>query len=179
MTNTRTRTRPVSGVGRKVGSRVAGNARRGWKRTLRRHPSVGVLASVLLAVLAVVLLLGGLLAENVLYFLASSLSALGTVAITRARLLEQRRQEQRRANRPTVSPPTRPREEPKPSDSPPPPSSGLVLCTETQRPIADCGCASRHVATPEGAKRYGLPVGSPMGRRAKAAKPSATARSGA
>lgn len=170
---------PVSGAGRKVGARVGKDAARKWKRTLRRHPAVGIIASVLLAVLAVALLVTGLLAENLLYLLASILSGLGGVAINRARHLEQQRQEQARAKRPTVSQHPKAQEaKDESSSSTPPSSSGVVLCTETRRPIADCGCASRHVATAEGAKRYGLPVGSPMGRRAKAAKPSATTRSG-
>lgn len=172
---------PVSGAGRKVGKRVSGNAKRKWRRTLRRHPSVGVLASVLLAVLAVALLAVGLLAENVLYFLAMGLSALGSVAITRARHLEAERQQRQRANRPTVAdhPKVRPHpsqgEEASPSSAAAP---GVVKCTDTGKAIADCGCSSRHVATAEGVKRYGLPLGSPMGRRAKTSKPSATTRGG-
>lgn len=45
------------------------------------------------------------------------------------------------------------------------PSGPVVLCTATRTPIDKCGCARRHVATDDGAKRYGRPIGSPLGVR--------------
>lgn len=48
---------------------------------------------------------------------------------------------------------------------PVPGGSGVPRCTETRQPIDQCGCARRHVATADGAKRYGLPVGAPLGKK--------------
>ncbi|MGL5910162.1 MAG: hypothetical protein ACRCZP_09175, partial [Phycicoccus sp.] len=67
------------------------------------------------------------------------------------------------------------REEPAEPRTEQPSAGGVVKCTETGRPIADCDCGySRHVATADGAKRYGLSVGAPMGRRKKTGRESAT-----
>jgi hypothetical protein len=47
------------------------------------------------------------------------------------------------------------------------PAGSAVRCTATRKPIDRCGCARRHVATPDGARRYGQPVGSPLGKARK------------
>ncbi|MGL5911040.1 MAG: hypothetical protein ACRCZP_13615 [Phycicoccus sp.] len=174
MSSSRTRKRSTAGrnrastAGRQMLGRVRGNAAKGWKRTLRKHPVLGVLLSIVLAAVGVLLLITGLLAQNALYYLAFALSALGSVAVARAGHLERQRQERQRAARPKVhTPPPRERPPGPRTEQPPPASGGVVKCTDTGRPIGDCDCASRHVATADGARRYGLAVGAPMGRRKK------------
>lgn len=163
-----TRRGPASSAGRHLLGKVRRNASQSWKKALRRHPALGVVLSIALAVAGVLALTIGLLAENALYFLATALSGLGSLAVARARLLERQRQQQQAARRPTVSKPAaRPHPGRPPAAEPEQPQGGVVRCTETGTPIGDCDCASRHVATAEGAGRYGRPVGSPMGRRTK------------
>lgn len=166
----KTRSNPAAGVAGHMLGKVRKNAAQGWKKALRRHPALGVALSIALAVLGVLMLIVGLFAENALYFLATALSGLGSLAVARARHLERQRQQQQAARRPTVSKPAAP---PRAEQPTPPPADqaqgGVVCCTETGKPISDCGCASRHVATAEGAGRYGRPIGSPMGRRTKPA----------
>ncbi|MGL5911444.1 MAG: hypothetical protein ACRCZP_15705 [Phycicoccus sp.] len=166
--------RRASSAGRQMLGRVRSNAGRGWKRTLRKHPALGVLLSIVLAAVGVLLLITGLIAQNALYYLAFALSALGSVAVARAGHLERQRQERQRAGRPTVHTPPRRERPAEPRTEQPPAAGGVVQCTDTGRPIADCDCASRHVATADGAKRYGLSVGAPMGRRKKTGRESAT-----
>lgn len=172
------RRRPVSSAGKRGLGKVAGNARRGWKKTLRRHPSVGVLASILLGIVAVVSLLLGVILESALYYLVMAMSALGALAIRRAQQMARERHAAPPPRaRPTTGGPRKP-PPPKPADATPPPATGPVKCTETSKPIDTCGCSSRHVASEQGARRYGRPVGTPMGKRAKQGKPPMT-RSGA
>lgn len=150
-------------------------------KTLRKYPLLGVVAKIGFAVAAIALLVTGLLLENLLFFLASALSGLGALAVRRAVQLEKERQQ--RGPKVTMPPPSsRPREPtPKPgAASASPPANGPVLCTESKKPIdgvGKCDCASRHVATEEGARRYGRPVGTPLGRKSKQ-KASGTARTG-
>ncbi|WP_143172405.1 hypothetical protein [Pseudonocardia thermophila] len=64
--------------------------------------------------------------------------------------------------------------------------TAVPRCTKTGQPIDECRCAQRHVKTADGARRYRLPVGSPMpgkaggraqkGTTSKAAKRSAGPR---
>lgn len=169
------RKRPVSSAGKRGLGRFAGNAKKGWRKTLRRHPSVGIAASVLLALVAVVSLVLGLVLESALYYLVVAIAGLGALAMRRAAQMERERQKAPPRARPTSGGPKTP---PPSAASTPPPAGGVVKCTETSRPIADCDCASRHVASSDGARRYGLPVGSPMGRRKKTEKPSGTTKSG-
>lgn len=155
-----------------------------WKRvqrsvgkTLRKHPMLGLVVQIAFAVLAVVLLVTGLLLENVLFFLATTLSALGGVATRRAIFLEQERQRQAS---PKVTPPPADRPRPRKTTSkpaggatPPPKSDGVLRCTETKQPLAGdnkCTCASRHITTEKKAQQFGRPVGSPYGRRNKPGK---------
>jgi hypothetical protein len=145
--------------------------KKGFGRAMRKHPWIGLLLQIVFAVLAVALLVTGLLLENVLFFLATTMSALGGVATRRAIFLEQERQRQQSG--PKVSRPRPAGSGPRTSTpkaggaAPPPSAGGVVKCTETGKPIKDCGCSSRHVATPEGAQTYGKPVGSPIGRKNK------------
>lgn len=165
--------RPVSGAGARGLRHVADNARRGWKKTLRKHPAVGVAASVLLGVVAVLALLAGVILESFLYYLVMALSGLGALAIRRAQMMaRQRHQAPPPRARPTGAGPRPPK--PAAGSEGPAASSGPPKCTETGQPVGECDCASRHVATAEGARRYGVPVGSPIGRRKKAPKPQAT-----
>lgn len=161
------RRRPVPSAGKRGLGRVAGHAKRGWKKTLRKHPMVGVLTSILLGIVAVVSLLLGVILESALYYLVVAMSALGALAIRRAQQMARERHAAPPPRaRPTTGGPRKP-PPPKPAEATPPPATGPVKCTETGTLIDDCGCASRHVASPRGAERYGLPVGSPMGRRTK------------
>jgi hypothetical protein len=172
----------VSSTGGRILGHLVKNTRRSWGRALRRHPALGMVLSIALAVVGVVMLGVGLLAENLLYYLATALSGLGSVAVARARHLERQRQQQTAARRPNVAQP-RPQRPPGTTGSTgstsadAPAASGVVVCTETGNPITECGCATRHVATAEGARRFGRPVGSPMGRRLRQTKPAATTKS--
>ncbi len=143
----------------------------------RLKPSRG-LVSVLLSILTLVVLAVALLAESLLYGIVSALSGLATVM--QIRWAQQRAREDLRkaAGKPRTRRP-RPATKTPPVDRPdgetPPPTPGVVvLCTETGRKVDDCPCASRHVATADGARRYGLPVGSPLGRRTRASRVSPT-----
>lgn len=142
----------------------------------RLKPSRG-LVSVLLSILTLVLLGVALVVESFLLGAVSALSALATVL--QVRLSQQRAEAEAKkaAARPPKRPPrTRAATPRKPDETPATPgaSSGPVMCTETGKVVDDCPCASRHVASPEGARRYGLPVGSPLGRRSKAGKVAGT-----
>jgi len=161
----------------------AKRAKKGLGKALRKHPLLGLVLQIAFAALAVVLLVTGLLLENVLFFLATALSGLGALATRRAVVLEQERQ--RRSGPKVHMPPpgSRPRKtRPEPGGAAPPaPGSGPVTCTETGRPIEGdnkCDCASRHVATEEGARRYGRPVGAPLGRKGKQHKTGDTVKTG-
>lgn len=139
------------------------------------------LVSVVLSILSLTVLGAALITESLLLLVVSALSALATVA--QVRWSQQRAKEDLRkaAARPksrpkTTTKPTQPTSEPKPAEAAS--NGGVVLCTETGKPIDSCGCASRHVATADGARRYGLSVGSPMGRRAKKERPAATVQRG-
>jgi hypothetical protein len=137
-------------------------------KAVRKRPMLGLLVQIAFAAVAVALLITGLLLENVLFFLATTLSALGGVATRRAIHLEQERQ--KRGPKVTMPPPSsRPRgTAPKPGGAaPPPPTNGAVLCTETKKPTKDCDCASRHITTQAKAQQFGRPIGSPYGRRNK------------
>jgi len=58
------------------------------------------------------------------------------------------------------------------------PGTSAVKCTRTGQPIDQCGCAKRHVATADGARRYRRQVGDPIGGGGKVstAKPAAPSR---
>lgn len=154
------------------------------RRPAKRKPKLGLdrgIVSVVMSIVSLTVLGAALITESILLLVVSALSALATAAHVRWR--QQRAREDlrkaaiRRPSRPrsTTKPPAP--SEPKPSTEPPA-AGGVVLCTETGRKVDECGCASRHVASPEGARRYGLPVGSPMGKRAKKEKPAATVQRG-
>lgn len=139
------------------------------------------IVSVVLSILSLTVLGAALITESLLLLVVSALSALATVA--QVRWSQQRAKEDLR--KAAARPKSRPKAttKPAPSSSEPKPAEpvsngGVVLCTETGSKVDDCRCASRHVATAEGARRYGLPVGSPMGRRAKKERPAATVQRG-
>lgn len=139
------------------------------------------LVSVLLSIVTLVLLGTALITESILLLVVSALSGLATAA--QIRWSQQRAENDLRkaAARPKAKTTRAPRPSaPKAGAEPagePVANGGVVLCTDTGRQVSECDCASRHVATADGARRYGLPVGSPMGRRKKAAKPAGTVRS--
>lgn len=145
---------------------------RGFRRQLRKRPMLGLILQIVFAVLAVVLLVTGLLLENVLFFLATTLSALGGVATRRAIHLEQERQK-RSSPKVTMPPPSARQRRSAPKTSPAdsaPSANGAVLCTETKKPTKDCDCASRHITTAAKSQQFGRPIGSPYGRRNKSGK---------
>jgi len=145
-------------------------AQKGFGKALRRHPLLGLVLQIAFAVLAVVLLVTGLLLENVLFFLATTLSALGALATRRAVVLEQERQK-RSGPKVTMPPPSSRSSKPKPgSAAPPPPANGVVLCTESRKPTKECDCASRHITTEAKSRQFGRPIGTPYGRRNKPGK---------
>lgn len=158
---------PASSAGRHLLGKVRKNATQGWKKALRRHPALGVVLSIALAVVGVLALTIGLLAENALYFLATALSGLGSLAVARARLLERQRQQQQAARRPTVSKPAARPHPGRPPAAEPEQPAGPVRCTETGKLAAECGCASRHVTSSDGVTFFGRPLGTPLGRRNK------------
>ena len=163
---------PVSGAGKRVLRRVGANAKKGWNRTLRRHPLVGVLASIALGIAAVVMLLLGVILESFLYYLVSALAGLGTLAIRRAQQIQ--RERAARPPRPVPGSGPRPSSPPPNSGPKPAPAGSSVKCTETGKPIDVCSLHSRHVATSEGVETFGRPLGSPIGRRRKRDKPGST-----
>jgi len=132
---------------------------------------LGLILQIAFAVLAVVLLVTGLLLENVLFYLATSLSALGGVATRRAVFLEQERQRKNAGPKvhmpPPNSRPRKPRAAAGGSTPPPPSANGVVICTETKKPTKDCDCASRHITTEAKSRQFGRPIGSPYGSRKK------------
>lgn len=152
--------------------------RRKRKRGKRKlSPNARRTLAILFAIASLACMVIGLLTESLLWYLVMALSAGATLAQRRALQMQAEQAQERRAGRPTGPPRARPTTGAAPPTAEPQQTpSGSVLCTETGKPIDQCGCASRHVATAEGSKRYGLPVGSPMGKRSKTKKPSATTK---
>lgn len=150
------------------------------KRALDRHPGLSLAAMILFGLLAIVCLMIGLIAENLLYFLAMGLSSLGAVAAARTKHLAEQRQAQstRTAKKPRA---------PRPSATAPPPEqkpSGPVTCTKTGKQVHPepereedrCPCPQRHVISEKGVRRYGLPLGSPITVRTKEPRVPTTSR---
>lgn len=150
-TGTRTpRPRParaVNGAGRRRRRRVWGRRR-------------GVLAAVW-AVITLALLVAALLAQLTLALVAAGLSALVTAAVALLPDDDLGTDHPRRAPNPAPRPRTG-RTGP-PRGSPVRRAAAVApQCRQTGRPIDVCDCARRHVATADGARRYGRPVGSPI-----------------
>ena len=159
---TRTRRRPVSNAGRASVGRFMGNAKKGAKKQMRKHPLIGVLLQVVLGIVAVVALVLGVVLETSLYYLVVAVAGLGALAVRRAQQMERVRQgvpPKPSAGGPRTAPPP-----PPPSSGPKPAAGGVVKCTATGKPTDQCDCYSRHVATEDGVKRYGRPLGTPFGR---------------
>lgn len=153
------------------------------RKPARRKPKFSLdrgLISVVMSILSLTVLGAALITESLLWLVVSALSALATAA--QVRWSQQRAREDLR--KAATRRPPRPRGTTKPAppkpdpEAPATPAAGGVVCTETGRDVTACECASRHVATADGARRYGLPVGSPMGRRAKRGRPAATVQRG-
>ncbi|TAK32316.1 MAG: hypothetical protein EPO40_03035 [Myxococcaceae bacterium] len=149
--------------GRGLG-KIAGRAKRGARKALRKHPMLGVLLQVLLGIVAVVALVLGVVLESSLYYLVMAMGGLGTLAIRRAQQMERTRQGAQPKARPTTGGPK----------TPPPTSSGAkpaadapLKCTATGRPLDGddrCDCHSRHVRQQKNANRMRLPLGHPYGK---------------
>lgn len=181
-TSTRSRTRrgPVSSAGRRGLGAVAGRMRKRSKRYLDHHPGVALLAMIALGLVSILCLITGILAENLLYMLASGVSTLGAVASARTMHLAQQRRAARQrdsARRPkvTVQQPKQPRpagtrasgeERPRRGAAPPPPD--VIKCTETGKSTDDCKCRTAgHVVSTAGYEKYGGPYGRPLGAKTK------------
>lgn len=147
--------------------RRRGRARRGLPRNL---------LSLALSSAAAALLVAGLVTESLLYYVATALMSLASLAEIRAWRMQMRMDDRRkgqtippRRKRPTGPATSSPGGQARAAESGPGPTGtrqdGPVRCTETNEPTDKCDCASRHVVTEDGARRYGLPVGSPIGRR--------------
>lgn len=146
---------------------------------LKMSPTARKVLAILFAVLSLACLALGLLTETVLWYLVMALSAGAALAQRRALQMQASQDQQQRANRARPQPGSKAKqpipERPVPAGGERP-HGGPVVCTETKKLIEQCDCATRHVATSDGSKRYGLPVGSPMGRRKKTRKPPTTVK---
>lgn len=156
-------------------------------RHLQHHPGQALAVTIALGAIALACLVLGLFAENLLYYLSMSLTALGAVAANRTRYLSEQRQQARPPKvRPEryAPPPPKPQPEQQPSDGP-------VKCTETGKPIGieagenRCTCARQHVATacsgsPAcrkcGRCKFGLPLGAPIRRKPRERRPPPTTK---
>lgn len=146
------------------------------KKGLAAHLERGLL-SVVLSIVSLLLMVLALATESLLLMAVTGLSVLATAAqiqMARKRAEHDRRKAATRPPRKPAAPRRSSAETPADKARPQAAANGVVLCTETKKPIDVCECASRHVATTDGARRYGLAVGAPMGRRAKQRKPSMT-----
>jgi predicted lipid-binding transport protein (Tim44 family) len=144
------------------------------KKGLAAHLERGLL-SVVLSIVSLLFLIAALVTESILLMLVTGLSVLATAAQVRM-AAKRREQQQKKA---AAKMPRTPRPAPKPQSGPQKATAervpaGQIVCTETGKPIDDCDCATRHVATSDGAHRYGLPIGSPIGKKKKSKKPSMT-----
>lgn len=149
----------------------------GKQKKGRKHQTA---LSVLLSIAALSFLAVGLVAESLLYYLVAATFGLAVVAQRRAMSMEMRMADRSRGQvippkprkarpgSPTADRAKKMREEATAArtagaqDKTP---TGPVKCTSSGKPVDDCDCASRHVASADGARRYGLPVGSPLGRK--------------
>lgn len=135
------------------------------------------LIAVVLAGVAVLMLGLALVLQSTFFYLTTVLGALGSLAMARAAAMEAAPKARPtgpvKPSSPKVSPPPG-----TPTGKPAPPSAGPVKCTRTGKPIVGigkCGCASRHVASKDGAERYKVPIGSPLGQPKKQpGKPGST-----
>lgn len=164
-----------------TGPRLKKAAKTLGKRLMPRSRSGKRAMAIGLGLTAVLALTIGLVAESVLSYTVTVMGTLGAVAVKRAEQWQAEHEQERRANRARpagAGPRPQPTPPPQPGGTPnPPPSGGRVKCTQTGRPAEECDCASRHVATVEGAARYGRNIGDPIGRRKPGAgKPSATTK---
>jgi hypothetical protein len=155
----------------------------GKKRSTARRRKRHTLLSVLLSVAALAFLAVGLVAETLLYYLVAATFAGAVVAQRRAMAMEMRMADRRRGQvvppkprkarpgSPTVDRAKRMREEATAARNAGATAApvGVVKCTATQKPTDECDCASRHVTSEAGERRYGLPMGSPLGRRKQTA----------
>lgn len=149
------------------------------KKGLAAHLERGLL-SVVLSIVSLLLMIVALATESLLLMLVTGLSIVATVAQVR---MVRKRQEQQRRKAAAKMPP-RPRPAPKEQTGPRKATAeqvpvGVVLCADTSKPIEGenkCECASRHVATQAGVETFGLPLGSPLGKKKKSKRPSSTVR---
>jgi len=156
--------RPVAGAAKGYLGRSAARAKRGYAKTMRKHPFLGILLQVLLGAVAVVALILGVVLESSLYYLVMALGGLGALAIRRAQQMERTRHGV--PPKPTASGPRKPTAPPPPSSGQKPASGGLK-CTATGRTLEGdnpCDCHSRHVRQQSNADRLGYPLGHPYGK---------------
>jgi hypothetical protein len=180
---TQTKRKPPSSGRRKKKQNPWTRGKQRINRHLNNHPGQALGVMIVLGIVSTLCLVLGLVAENLLYFLATGLSALATVAAARTAHLAKQRQE---ASTRIPKPPKPPRQPtPTPPNTPTPPPAGgqevpppKMQCTNTRKPVGPnappekaCRCSRRgHVVTREGFDRFGGPYGRPL---APSKKPTA------
>lgn len=148
----------------------------GKKRPTRQRRKHQTALSVLLSIAALTFLAVGLVAESLLYYLVAATFGLAVVAQRRAmemrmadrsrgQVIPPKKPQKARPGPPTADRAKKMREEAAAAQTAGAAPTGPVKCTSSGKPVDDCDCASRHVASADGARRYGLPVGSPLGRK--------------
>lgn len=161
------------------GKRKAPPGRKRRKGSKRRRNRT--LLSVLLSIATLALLGVGLVTESLLYYLVSATFGLAVVAQRRAMKMEMRmadrsrgqtvppKPRKARAGPPTADRAKKMRDEAAAARTAGGATAGPVRCTSSSKPVDDCDCASRHVTSQAGVDRYGLPLGSPLGRKKQTA----------
>lgn len=149
-------------------------AKRKSRKSKQFDMNRGLLA-VLMSIVTSLFMILALVLESGLLFAVSALSTLATIAAVKA---AKQKAKNDRARKTALPKPPRvpPSVKPKSTPTPPQPTGSTITCTETGKPTEQCPCASRHVVSAEGAKRYGGPVGRPIGRKAKEPKVPTTSR---
>lgn len=122
------------------------------RRRMRRPSPVTLLWGVVSLALAITLLIVQGMLMLIFTLLSVAVTALSAWA-------------DQRDDKPSVPTPRRDRPGSPSSRGRPRSTAAVPPCTNTGKPIDSCGCARRHVATADGAKRYGRAIGAPMGGR--------------
>lgn len=136
------------------------------RRRLRRPSPVTLLWGVVSLALAITLLIVQGMLMLIFTLLSVAVTALSAWA-------------DQRDDKPSVPTPRRDRPGSPSPRGKPRSTAAIPPCTNTGKPIDQCGCSARHVASSDGARRYKRAVGAPMGGKAPRrsdSKPAATSR---
>ena len=142
----------------------------------RKRKSRGGLIAVALSILTGAVLVVALITDAGVAYAVAGASTLATAAAVKA-AKKQAENDRRKAS--AAGKPPRPAGASKPAPAAgarkpaagKPVEGGAVKCTKTGKPTDDCPCPQRHVTSQDGAKRYGLPLGSPIVMRTKSREP--------